>query len=77
MGIRTVCGGCAACEVCGKVAVVVVSDVVGVAVSVCARCRRRYFPTREECAQDDARAERKAERECERMAEDQLCGFEF
>ena len=70
------------CEVCKRAnASVCVSDAVGAAVRVCAKCRVRYFPTREERIVLDSAAERDAERiaerECERMAEDGLCGFSY
>ena len=66
------------CAVCGRGRKCVgVTDCVGVAVRVCTKCRRRYFPTRAERAQDDAREERRAERTAELYAENGLCGFEF
>ena len=66
------------CAVCGRGRKCVgVTDCVGVAVRVCAKCRRRYFPTRQERVDDDSAAERTAERACELTAENGLCGFEF
>ena len=70
------------CEICRRAkAVVTAVDCVGASVCVCAGCRRRYLPTREERTRDDViaerAAERQAERECELYAENELCGFSY
>ena len=52
------------CVVCGRWCdCSPVADASGECVTACAKCRRRYFPTREE---------RRAERQAERMADDGL-----
>ena len=66
------------CEVCERERKCVsVRDVFRKSVSVCARCRRQYFPTQEERFMDNELAERLAERDAELYAENGLCGFEF
>ena len=66
------------CVACGRERVCTWErNSIGEAVCVCAKCRVRYFPTREERAQAERVAERAAERDAELYAENGLCGFEF